>query len=33
MVETLRNLDPQFPELGPEQRRELEEGRRRLEKE
>jgi len=33
VVETLRNLDPRFPELGPEQRRELEEGRRRLEKE
>jgi PPK2 family polyphosphate:nucleotide phosphotransferase len=33
MVETLRNLDPRFPELGPEQRRELEEGRRCLEKE
>jgi PPK2 family polyphosphate:nucleotide phosphotransferase len=33
MVETLTNLDPRFPELGPEQRRELEEGRRRLEKE
>jgi polyphosphate kinase 2 (PPK2 family) len=33
MVETLRNLDPRFPELGPGQRRELEDGRRRLEKE
>jgi PPK2 family polyphosphate:nucleotide phosphotransferase len=33
MVETLGNLDPRFPELGPERRRELEEGRRRLEKE
>jgi PPK2 family polyphosphate:nucleotide phosphotransferase len=33
MVETLRNLDPRFPELGPEQRRGLEEGRRRLETE
>jgi hypothetical protein len=33
MVETLRNIDPRFPEIGPEQRRELEEGRRRLEKE
>ncbi|MEX2151399.1 MAG: PPK2 family polyphosphate kinase [Steroidobacteraceae bacterium] len=33
MVETFRNLDPRFPELGPEQRRELKEGRRRLEKE
>ncbi|MDP9199072.1 MAG: polyphosphate kinase 2 family protein [Pseudomonadota bacterium] len=33
MVETLRNIDPRFPELGPERRRELEEGRRRLEKE
>ena len=33
VVETLRNLDPRFPELGPQQRRELEEGRRRLEKE
>jgi hypothetical protein len=33
MVETLRNIDPRFQEIGPEQRRELEEGRRRLEKE
>jgi PPK2 family polyphosphate:nucleotide phosphotransferase len=32
MVETLRNLDPRFPEPGRERRRELEEGRRRLEK-
>jgi PPK2 family polyphosphate:nucleotide phosphotransferase len=33
MVETLRNIDPRFPEIGPEERRELEEGLRRLEKE
>jgi PPK2 family polyphosphate:nucleotide phosphotransferase len=33
MVETLRNLDPRFPKFGPEQRREVAEGRRRLEKE
>lgn len=33
MVETIIALDPQFPKLGAEQRRELQEGRRRLEQE
>jgi PPK2 family polyphosphate:nucleotide phosphotransferase len=33
MVETLKKLDPRFPKLGAEQRRELQEGLKRLQKE
>jgi len=33
MVETMKRLDPQFPKLGADQRRELQEGLRRLQKE
>ena len=33
MVETIQSLDPQFPKLGADQRRELQEGLRRLERE